>query len=60
MNALPTTDEEVFNHFKSMFESDLVVKNLEGIYRIQRIKGKNVLDSYEYALFAYLDACKAS
>lgn len=58
MNTLPTTDEEVFRILKDMFSSSLVVSNLEGIYRIQKLKGRSVVDSYEYTLLAYLEACK--
>jgi len=54
---VPTSDEEVYEKFKSMYKDALVVKNMSGIYRLYRLE-KNVVDTYLQTLQDFLDARK--
>lgn len=55
-NQLPHTDMQVKLKLVSMFEDTLLASIIWGIYQTHRELGKSVLEAYEAALQAHIDA----
>lgn len=51
---VPSNDEEVINHLKSITKNQICASSMIGIYQIYRKRGCTVLDAYEEALRAAL------
>lgn len=52
---VPETDEEVYDVFRG-YSSEVIRQCVAGIYKIRRLQGDDVLEAYDYALTAHIEA----